>query len=82
MCVFVRTSLLGFISGQAWFSEGMEGDLLGVTSTGEPEYPTSTFCSGTSTLEKKKEECFFKKLNGITDGKDPELKPVSLISSF
>lgn len=31
------TSLLWFISGQAWLSDGMEGDLLGVTSTGEPE---------------------------------------------
>lgn len=38
MCeVCAETSLLWFISGQAWLSEGMEGDLLGVTSTGEPE---------------------------------------------
>lgn len=35
--VHVGTSLLWFISGQAWLSEGMEGDLLGVTSTGEAE---------------------------------------------
>ncbi len=47
-CVHVGTSLLWFISGQAWLSEGMEGDLLGVTSTGEPEYPTSAVDSGTS----------------------------------
>lgn len=47
-CVHVETSLLWFISGQAWLSEGIEGDLLGVTSTGEPEYPTSAVCSGTS----------------------------------
>lgn len=47
-CVHVGTSLLWFISGQAWLSEGMEGDLLGVTSTGEPEYPTSAVGSGTS----------------------------------
>lgn len=32
-----ETSLLWFISGQAWLSDGTEGDLLGVTSTGEPE---------------------------------------------
>lgn len=43
-----KTSLLWFISGQAWLSEGREGDLLGVTSTGEPEYPTSAVGSGTS----------------------------------
>lgn len=45
---YVETSLLWFISGQAWLSEGIEGDLFGVTSTGEPEYPTSAVCSGTS----------------------------------
>lgn len=50
--VHVGTSLLWFISGQAWFSEGMEGDLLGVTSTGEPEYPTSAAASGTSEHER------------------------------
>lgn len=33
----VGTSLLWFISGHVWFSEGMEGDLLGVTSTGDDE---------------------------------------------
>lgn len=49
--VHVGTSLLWFISGQAWLSEGMEGDLLGVTSTGEPEYPTSAVDSGTSEHE-------------------------------
>ena len=31
------TSLFWFISGQVWLREGMEGDLLGVTSTGDPE---------------------------------------------
>lgn len=46
------TSLLWFISGQAWLSEGMEGDLLGVTSTGEAEYTTSAADSGTSVHEK------------------------------
>lgn len=51
-CVHVGTSLLWFISGQAWLSEGMEGDLLGVTSTGEPEYPTSAVGSGTSVHER------------------------------
>lgn len=51
-CVHVGTSLLWFISGQAWLSEGMEGDLLGVTSTGEPEYPTSAVASGTSGYER------------------------------
>lgn len=33
-------------SGQVWFSEGMEGDLLGVTSTGEPVKLTSGAGSG------------------------------------
>lgn len=47
-CVHAKTSLLWFISGQAWLSEGMEGDLLGGTSTGEPENPTSVVVSGTS----------------------------------
>lgn len=47
------TSLLWFISGQAWFSDGMEGDLLGVTSTGDAEYTTSAAGSGTSEYEKK-----------------------------
>ncbi|TNN60644.1 hypothetical protein EYF80_029117 [Liparis tanakae] len=30
----------------------MEGDLLGVTSTGEPEYPTSAVCSEPSEIPK------------------------------
>jgi len=30
----------------------MEGDLLGVTSTGEPEYPTSAVCSAPSEIPK------------------------------
>lgn len=51
MCV--RTSLLWFISGHAWLSEGMEGDLLGGTSTGDAEYPTSAVGSGTSEGLKK-----------------------------
>lgn len=53
-CVHGGTSLLWFISGQAWLSEGIEGDLLGVTSTGDAEYPTSAVCSGTS--EKNRHE--------------------------
>lgn len=47
-CECAETSLLWFISGQAWLSEGMEGDLLGGTSTGEAENPTSAVGSGTS----------------------------------
>lgn len=43
----VLTSLLWLSSGQFWFREGMEGDLFGVTSTGEAEKPTSGSGSGT-----------------------------------
>lgn len=43
----VQTSLLWLSSGQFWFREGMEGDLFGVTSTGEAEKPTSGAGSGT-----------------------------------
>lgn len=53
-CMHVETSLLWFISGHAWLSEGIEGDLLGVTSTGDAEYPTSAVDSGTSGNKKIK----------------------------
>lgn len=54
--------MLWFISGHAWLREGMEGDLLGVTSTGEEEYTTSAAGSGTSVGEKKK--CIYKNISG------------------
>lgn len=43
----VQTSLFWLSSGQFWFREGMEGDLFGVTSTGEAEKLTSVAGSGT-----------------------------------